>query len=108
MTAGAADPPRGAVVGCSYFGVRILRHVARDMEDLVRRGFTGVLHTFSENDLAYYRETMGRIEIESKDEARSRGIDSPDRAEALIMAYWKFAVRQQTVQEDLSVHVSPY
>jgi N-acetylmuramic acid 6-phosphate etherase len=47
--------------GCSYFGVRILRHVARDMEDLVRRGYTGVLHTFSENDLAYYRETMRRI-----------------------------------------------
>ncbi|HEV8687868.1 MAG TPA: N-acetylmuramic acid 6-phosphate etherase [Gaiellaceae bacterium] len=50
-----------ATVGCSYFGVRILRHVARDLEDLARRGFTGVLHTFSENDLAYYRETMGQI-----------------------------------------------
>src|SRR6266511_409376 len=56
MTASAS-----ATVGCSYFGVRILRHVARDMEDIARRGFTGVLHTFSENDLAYYRETMGRI-----------------------------------------------
>src|SRR6478752_1533988 len=61
MTPAAADPPRQSVVGCSYFGVRILRHVARDMEDLVRRGFTGVLHTFSENDLAYYRDTMRRI-----------------------------------------------
>ena len=48
-------------VGASYFGNRILRHVARDMEDLARRGFTGVLHTFSENDLAYYRETMALI-----------------------------------------------
>ena len=48
-------------VGSSYFGVRILRHVARDLEDLARRGYTGVLHTFSENDLAYYRGTMGRI-----------------------------------------------
>jgi N-acetylmuramic acid 6-phosphate etherase len=56
MTASAS-----ATVGCSYFGVRILRHVARDMEDLARRGFTGVLHTFSENDLTYYRETMGQI-----------------------------------------------
>src|SRR2546430_5219072 len=62
MTAAAAEPPpRPSVVGCAYFGVRIPRHVARDMEDLARRGFTGVLHTFSENDLAYYRETMGRI-----------------------------------------------
>jgi len=47
--------------GCSYFGVRILRHVRRDMADLVARGYTGVLHTFSENDLAYYRGTMREI-----------------------------------------------
>ncbi len=47
--------------GVSYFGSRILRHVASDMEDLANRGFTGVLHTFSENDLNYYREQMRRI-----------------------------------------------
>ena len=45
-----AHPRSGA-----YFGSRIVRHVARDMEDLARRGFNAVLHTFSENDLAYYR-----------------------------------------------------
>jgi N-acetylmuramic acid 6-phosphate etherase len=47
--------------GCSYFGVRIPRHVERDMLDLAARGYTGVLHTFSENDFAYYRETMGEL-----------------------------------------------
>jgi N-acetylmuramic acid 6-phosphate etherase len=47
--------------GCSYFGVRIPQHVRRDMADLAARGFTGVLHTFSENDLAYYRDTMAEI-----------------------------------------------
>ena len=47
--------------GCSYFGVRILRHVIRDLEDIASRGYTGVLHTFSENDLAYYRGTMQQI-----------------------------------------------
>jgi N-acetylmuramic acid 6-phosphate etherase len=47
--------------GCSYFGVRIPRHVRRDMTDLAARGYTGVLHTFSENDLAYYRDTMAEI-----------------------------------------------
>jgi hypothetical protein len=31
------------------------------MEDLKRHGFTGVLHTFSENDLNYYRDQMRRI-----------------------------------------------
>jgi len=47
--------------GCSYFGVRIVRHVRRDMADLAARGYSGVLHTFSENDLAYYRGTIAEI-----------------------------------------------
>jgi len=47
--------------GCSYFGVRIPRHVRRDMADLAARGYSGVLHTFSENDFAYYRGTMAEI-----------------------------------------------
>jgi len=47
--------------GVSYFGVRILRHVRRDLQDIAARGYTGVLHTFSENDLAYYRGTMAGI-----------------------------------------------
>jgi hypothetical protein len=53
--------------GAAYFGNRILRHVAADMEQLAARGFTGVLHTFTENDLAYYRETMARIVAASHD-----------------------------------------
>jgi len=47
--------------GVSYFGVRILRHVRRDLADIAARGYTAVLHTFSENDLAYYRGTMADI-----------------------------------------------
>ena len=53
--------------GCSYFGVRIVRHVRRDLEDLAARGYTGVLHTFSENDLAYYRGTMAEVVAASHD-----------------------------------------
>jgi len=56
-----------ARAGCSYFGVRIPRHVRRDMADLAARGYTGVLHTFSENDLAYYRDTMAEIVAISHD-----------------------------------------
>jgi N-acetylmuramic acid 6-phosphate etherase len=56
-----------ASAGSSYFGVRIGRHVRRDMTDLAARGFTGVLHTFSENDLAYYRGTMCEIVAASHD-----------------------------------------
>jgi N-acetylmuramic acid 6-phosphate etherase len=47
--------------GVSYFGVRIPRHVRRDLQDIATRGYTAVLHTFSENDLAYYRGTMAEI-----------------------------------------------
>jgi N-acetylmuramic acid 6-phosphate etherase len=47
--------------GVSYFGVRILRHVRRDLQDIAARGYTAVLHTFSENDLEYYRGTMAEI-----------------------------------------------
>ncbi len=47
--------------GVSYFGVRIPRHARRDLEDIAARGYTAVLHTFSENDLAYYRGTMVEI-----------------------------------------------
>jgi N-acetylmuramic acid 6-phosphate etherase len=53
--------------GCSYFGVRIPRHVRQDMADLAARGYTGVLHTFSENDFAYYRDTMAEIVAISHD-----------------------------------------
>ena len=53
--------------GCSYFGVRIVRHVRRDMADLAARGYTGVLHTLSENDLAYYRGTFADIVAVSHD-----------------------------------------
>jgi N-acetylmuramic acid 6-phosphate etherase len=56
-----------ARAGCSYFGVRIPRHVRRDMADLAARGYTGVLHTFSENDFAYYRGTMAEIVAISHD-----------------------------------------
>jgi N-acetylmuramic acid 6-phosphate etherase len=58
---------RAASAGSSYFGVRISRHVRRDMTDLAARGFTGVLHTFSENDFAYYRGTMREIVAASHD-----------------------------------------
>jgi N-acetylmuramic acid 6-phosphate etherase len=50
-----------ARAGVSYFGVRIARHARRDMADLAARGYTGVLHTYSENDLEYYRGTMREI-----------------------------------------------
>jgi N-acetylmuramic acid 6-phosphate etherase len=60
-----------ARAGTSYFGVRIPRHVRRDLADLAARGYTGVLHTFSENDMAYYRGTMAEIVAASHAEGLS-------------------------------------
>jgi hypothetical protein len=37
------------------------------MEGLAKQGITGVLHTYSENDLAYYRDQMTRIVAASHD-----------------------------------------
>jgi hypothetical protein len=54
-------------IGAAYFGNRVPRHVAADMQALAERGFDGVLHTFSENDLAYYSGTMERIVAASHD-----------------------------------------
>ena len=44
-----------------------------------------------------YRETArGLIEIEPKKEALKRGVASPDRAEALVMAFTKLVPKEQT------------
>ena len=48
-------------LGTSYFGNRIPSHVKQDMESLVQKHFTYVVHTFSENDYHFYRDTMKEI-----------------------------------------------
>lgn len=55
----------------SYFGNRIVRHVKADMRRLKAEGFGIVVHTFSENDLRYYRDTMGNI-VDASHEAGLR------------------------------------
>lgn len=38
--------------------------------------------------LRYLHDNRGRIQIEKKDDARKRGVKSPDRAEAVALAFW--------------------
>jgi len=47
--------------GVSYFGVRRPKWVFEDMKEIRSRGFTHVLHTWSEEDELYYRDTMEEI-----------------------------------------------
>ena len=53
--------------GTSYFGVRDPRHAERDMDRFREDGLNAVLHTFSERDRLYYKETMGEIITASKE-----------------------------------------
>jgi len=47
--------------GVAYFGVRRLKHVYRDLEDMASHGVTYVVHTFGEVDWSLYYETMRAI-----------------------------------------------
>lgn len=56
-----------------------------------------------------YRERLGKIEIESKQEARARGSRSPDRAESLIMSYVRLVPKQITevISDPRTYQISP-
>lgn len=49
------------IKGISYFGVRRPKWALEDMKEIKERGFTHVLHTWSEEDLLYYRDSMQEI-----------------------------------------------
>jgi hypothetical protein len=38
--------------------------------------------------IRYEHDNRGRVVIEKKDDARKRGVKSPDRAEAVVLAFW--------------------
>ena len=54
--------------GIAYFGVRNPEWVRKDMQTIREAGFNYVLHTFSEEDLQYYPQTMKEIISISKKE----------------------------------------
>lgn len=46
----------------------------------------------------YEENTRGQVQIESKEDAKKRGVESPDRAEAQIMAFARVQLRSLTMQ----------
>ena len=67
------------------------------------------LETEAQLSAILYRATPnGRTEIESKEDAKKRGQSSPDRAEALVMAFCKIVPREQTFYFSQPVQISPY
>jgi phage terminase large subunit len=66
------------------------------------------LETEAQLSAILYRATAsGRTEIETKDDARKRGQSSPDRAEALVMAFVRIVPREQTFVFNEGVQISP-
>ncbi|WP_227378674.1 hypothetical protein [Haladaptatus halobius] len=57
--------------GTSYFGVRDPEHAETDLDRFSDAGLDAVLHTFSERDREFYRETMADIVAASHDRSLS-------------------------------------
>lgn len=53
--------------GISYFGNRNPRHFISDLEEIISHHCNFIVHTFSENDQEFYKETLGEIISLSKD-----------------------------------------
>jgi hypothetical protein len=79
-------------------------------EWLERGGVSGLTDEETQAQLAgiRYRHTAaGRVEIESKEDAKKRGQSSPDRAEACVLAFGRIVPRNQSVVYDTRVRISP-
>jgi hypothetical protein len=59
------------------------------------------------SSLRYLHRLSGRVEIESKEDAKKRGQQSPDRAEALVLAFARPMPRKQTMVFSTRVTISP-
>lgn len=53
--------------GISYFGNRNPRHFVSDLEEILTHNCSFIVHTFSENDQQFYKDTMQEIVALSKD-----------------------------------------
>lgn len=57
--------------------------------------------------IEYFETGRGLIQIESKEDARKRGVQSPDRAEAEMMAFCRVVPREQSVPVGGWQEISP-
>lgn len=60
--------------------------------------------------MRYHHNARGQVVIESKDEARKRGVRSPDRAEALMLAFAPEVLKPRTIMVTYEnrVKISPF
>jgi phage terminase large subunit len=88
----------------AYFRLRdmhkdnYISHVDGAVDEDVKAQLTGV----------EYRElSRGQIQVEPKEDARKRGLPSPDRAEAQVMAFCRVIPRTQTYVSARDYQISP-
>ena len=58
--------------------------------------------------LRYQHNARGQVVIESKEKARKRGVRSPDRAEAMMLAFAPDMRIYEEIEEFPPVHISDY
>lgn len=59
------------------------------------------------SSIRYFHTAAGRVQIESKDDARKRGVASPDRAEAMMLAFVPVIPREQGIITDSGYSITP-
>src|SRR5262245_30896750 len=77
---------------------------------LQRSGIAGLTDEETQAQLAgvrYRHSPAGRVEIESKEDAKKRGQSSPDPAEALVPACVQVVPREQTLTFGGNYSISP-
>jgi hypothetical protein len=55
------------IKGTAYFGNRFINHFEMDAKDIKSAGCSAILHTFSENDFKFYKDSMKEIVRVSKE-----------------------------------------
>jgi len=73
-------------------------HVADTLDEETEAQLSGVM---------YHETSRGLIEVEPKEDARKRGVSSPDRAEAEILAFCHIVPREQTYTMGGLIQISP-
>jgi len=84
-----------------YWGLR-LRFQEGDVAGLTDERTIGQLA-----GIRYSHNARGQVEIERKEDARKRGVKSPDRAEAVMLAFARLSLSQMLLLEDAPESTAP-
>jgi len=90
-----SDPPKYANLKAEFYWQLRMRFQDGDVAGIRDERTIGQLA-----GILYRHDARGRITIESKEDARKRGVKSPDRAEAVMLAFASSALGWRMVSDD--------